>query len=251
MKFKRALVREPSNTFPRCISSHPAHDSVSITRAKKQHKNYCQVIASLGLEVIKLEPNNAFPDGCFVEDTAIVHKNRAIISRMGALSRRGEERAVYDYLSEYLDTKIMATPGTIEGGDVLHHPSYLISGVSQRTNQEGIQQLSDWLQVKVKQVKDDTIIHLKSHVTYLDRKTIVVDQKVADHPVFTQYAKVLIPEKEQYVTNTLTINKTVLLPSGFPESKNLIFERGFEVITLNMSEYQKCEGALTCLSILF
>ncbi|MHA1977814.1 MAG: dimethylarginine dimethylaminohydrolase family protein [Candidatus Hodarchaeales archaeon] len=251
MRKTRAIVREPSDSFSRCISSHPQHHSVSVKRAKLQHQNYCDVLTNLGLEVFKLPSDVAFPDNCFVEDTAIIHKDRVLISRMGAISRRGEEHAVHEFLSDYLKVKVAEAPATIEGGDVLHLPNYLVSGISQRTNQDGIQQLSDWLRIEVKKVIDDSIIHLKSHVTYLYSNTIIIDQKVANHPLFNSYTKILTPVDEEYATNSLTINKTVLLPHGFPKAKQLLVDNGFETITLNMSEYQKCEGALTCLSLLF
>ncbi|PWI47738.1 hypothetical protein CEE45_10170 [Candidatus Heimdallarchaeota archaeon B3_Heim] len=251
LKIKHALVREPSDTFSSCISSHPLHSSVSRMQAKVQHQNYCEVLSDFGLEVMKLPPDNSFPDGCFVEDTAIIHKNRALISRMGAISRRGEEQAVLEYLSESLKVKVTEAPGTIEGGDVLHLPSFLISGVSQRTNKVGVRQLSDWLQIEVKTVIDNSIIHLKSHVTYLDSGTVIVNENVSNHPVLESLTKIVTVSRENYAANTLTINNTVLLPTGFPDTYQQLTNNGFEVITLNVSEFQKCEGALTCLSLLF
>ncbi len=251
VKIKQALVREPTDTFSCCISSHPLHNSVSNKKAKLQHQNYCEVLVDLGLEVIKLPPDNAFPDGCFVEDTAIIHKNRALISRMGAISRRGEERAVHDFLFESMKVKITGAPGTIEGGDVLHLPKYLISGVSQRTNEQGVKQLSDWLQIEVKRITDESIIHLKSHVTYLDSGTVIVNDTVSNHPILGSFTKIIAAPKEQYAANTLTINNMVLLPTGHPNTHQKLMDNGFDVITMEMSEFQKCEGALTCLSLLF
>jgi dimethylargininase len=251
LKFKRALVREPSNSFSKCISSHPLHHSVSLKQAKVQHQKYCEVLTNLGLEVIRLPPDDAFPDSCFVEDTAIIHKERALISRMGSITRRGEEQAVGDYLSESLKIEVTEAPGTIEGGDVLHLPGFLISGISQRTNDAGVRQLSDWLQIEVKKVIDDSIIHLKSHVTYLDRGIVIVSDAHSKHPVLNSFTKIITSSKEQYAANTLTINKSVLVPTGFPDTYQQLTNNGFEVITLDMSEFQKCEGALTCLSLLF
>ncbi len=227
------------------------HSSVSTRKAKQQHKYYCDILSELGLEVFKLSPEDRFPDCCFVEDTAIIHGKRALISRMGAESRRGEEQTVSEFLSEYLKIKATNTPGTIEGGDVVHLPNYLISGVSQRTNVEGINQLSNWLKLEVKRIIDDTIIHLKSHVTFLHSNTVLVNDKVSNHPVLDSFKKIVITPDEQYATNTLTINKVTLLPSGYPHTYQQLTEEGFEVITLEMSEFQKCEGALTCLSLLF
>jgi dimethylargininase len=251
LKIKHALVREPSDSFPKCISSHPMHSSVSTLKAKHQHKNYCDILSELGLEIFKLPPEDSFPDGCFIEDTAIIHGERALISRLGAVSRRGEEQTVSDFLSEYVKIKYTETPGTIEGGDVAHFPNYLISGVSQRTNTVGIKQLSNWLKIQVKKIVDDSIIHLKSHVTYIHSNTVIINDKVSNHPLLDSFRKIVTPPTERYAANTLTINKVTLLPSGFSLTYQHLFEEGFEVLTLDMSEFQKCEGALTCLSLLF
>ncbi len=250
MTFKRALVREPSNSFPSCISSHPLHHSVSVKQAKLQHQKYCEVLTELGLEVFKLPPDDRFPDSCFVEDTAIIHKDRVLISRLGARSRRGEEHEIREYLDKYLKVKEAAAPATIEGGDVIHLPQYLISGISQRTNKEGVMQLADWLQLEVKPILDKSIIHLKSHVTFLERNTVIVNDSISNHPVFRSFAKIVVPTDEEYAANTLTINGVVLIPDGYPKTAQKLMNAGFEIIQLEMSEFQKCEGALTCLSLL-
>jgi len=134
---------------------------------------------------------------------------------------------------------------------ILHLPEFLISGVSQRTNDAGINQLSDWLQIDVKRVIGDSIIHLKSHVTYLGKDTVIVNENFSKHPVLDSFTKIITDSNEEYSANTLSINNTVLIPSGFPDTQEKLSDYGFETIALDMSEFQKCEGALTCLSLLY
>ena len=187
---KNAIVREPCSSFPQCISSHPSHATVSTRLAISQHKNYVQVLKDLGLDVIELPKLKSFPDSCFVEDTAVIHNDKALISRMGTKSRRGEENSVQTILEEYFEIKKATNPATIEGGDVIHFPDFLISGVTQRTNNEGIKFLRSFLQTSVKTVVDKDIIHLKSYVTYLDQNNIIMEKRYVDHPVFRGMNKI-------------------------------------------------------------
>jgi dimethylargininase len=236
--------------FLNCISSHPQHHAVSLSAARIQHSNYCKVLEELGIELIQLHPIE-YPDSCFVEDTAIIYDDKALISRMGAESRRGEEETVQQVLMEYMKIHKTVSPSTIEGGDVIHLPNRLISGVTQRTNAEGVSQMSSKLGVKVDTIIDPTIVHLKSYVTYLGKNTLVTTLNYANHPVLSNYEKIVVPKEEMYAANTLAIGTTVLMADGYPITQSMVRELGFDVVSLKMSEFQKCEGALTCLSILF
>jgi dimethylargininase len=248
---KHALVRPPGDSFPRCISSHPDHYLVDIKLARQQHTDYCRILAELGFEVIELPPDHLLPDSCFVEDTAVIHRNRAFITRMACESRRGEEAAVAEILSEYVRTKAATPPATIEGGDVIHISDRLITGITQRTNLVGVDQMVEWLQVDSKLVNDSGIIHLKSHATYIADGLFITTNAFASHPLFVDFERVVVPPDEQYAANTLTIGSTVLMPAGHMKSISMVKEYGFEVIPINMSEFEKCEGALTCLSLIF
>ena len=248
---KTALVREPGKSFSQCISSHPLHKNVSTNRAISQHQKYVQTLRDLGLDVIELSPSDSLPDSCFVEDTAVIHNKRALISHMGAKSRRGEEETVQAVLSEYLEVKKAHPPATVEGGDIIHFSDYLISGITQRTNQEGIHSLSQFLKTEVKAILDPNIIHLKSYVTNLDRNNFIMSERYSNHPIFSGMNKIILKESESYASNTLTYNGTVLIPKNFPSVTNLLKELDYDIISLEMSEFERCEGALTCLSLLF
>lgn len=248
---KRALVRPPGDSYPKCISSHTDCYSVDLKLARQQHAEYCRILTELGLDVIELEADHLHPDACFVEDTAVIHRNRAFITRMACESRRGEEAVVLRLLSEHMRTREATFPATIEGGDVIHLSDRLVTGITQRTNLVGVDQMVEWLQVDSKLVTDYSIVHLKSHATYIADGLFIVSSIFANHPVFLDSEKVVVPLDEQYATNTLTIDDIVLMPAGHLRSISMVKEHGFEVIPVNMSEFEKCEGALTCLSLIF
>lgn len=245
-----ALVREPGTHYPGCISSHPLKSILNISLARKQHKNYCKTLEELGLELIRLPRDNR-PDSCFVEDNAVIHGKKALITRMGAENRRGEEESVAEVLGCHLEVEKAVAPATVEGGDIIHLPDRLISGITQRTNPNGVAQVANWLDVKITTITDPSIIHLKSYITYLGNDIMITTEKYTNHPVLEKYQLLIVPEDENYAANTLSIGETVLMASGYPLTRMLVTEAGFEVVSLDMSEFQKCEGALTCLSLLF
>jgi dimethylargininase len=225
--------------------------TIDVDRARSQHKAYCDILSELGLEVIHLPRDDRFADSCFVEDTAVIVGQKALICRMAKTSRRGEEVAVEIKLREALSTSRVEAPGTVEGGDVIHHQKTLICGITQRTNRQGVQQMEEYLEVPVETIENAQIIHLKSHVTYLSRNTFVAIKSMVQHPILEGFDILIVPDEERYAANTLTIGDSVLIPKGYPQTKTLIDKAGFTVVTLDMSEFAKCEGALTCLSLLF
>lgn len=251
MNFKYAFVREPGNAYQGCITSHPLRDTIDINIARKQHAIYCHTLKELGVELINLPRLNEFPDSCFIEDTAIICNEKAFITRMGAISRRGEVYSVESKLAEYMEVGMAKVPATIEGGDVIHLKERLISGITKRTNQEGVNQMSKYLNVKVDTCFDPKIVHLKSYVTYVGKNTIICTKQYSTHEIFRGFQKIIVENEESWVTNTLTIGDTVLIAQGLEKIQLCIKELGFDVILLDISEFQKCEGAITCLSLLF
>lgn len=248
---KHALVREPGDKYTSCLSEHPLHHTVSLDKAREQHAEYCNILEELGLEVIWVPRDDKHPDSCFVEDNAVVENGKALICRMAKESRRGEQPGVATVLDEYMPIKWAEAPATIEGGDVVHAEGKLISGISQRTNYEGVAQLQDWLEVPVATVFDPTIMHLKSYVTYLGGNIMIATEKYANHPALEGYNILIPPPEEGYAADTLAVGDTVLMAEGYDTAQLMVREAGFEVISLDVSEIQKCDGALTCLSVLF
>ena len=248
---KRAIVREPGDNYRLCISSHPQRHTVDVKKARTQHAVYCRTLSDLGLDIIRLPRDDQHPDSCFVEDNAVVHGGRALICRMAKESRRGEESDVEKVLAEYLTVRWAESPATVEGGDVIHLGDRLISGITQRTNKAGVEQMRAWLQVEVGTIEDASIVHLKSYVNCLGEGLVISTAKYADHPLLKDLEILTVPDDDWYSTNNIVIEDTVIMPAGFPRTERLVGEAGFRVIPLEMTEYPKCEGALTCLSMIF
>ncbi|MGY5865426.1 MAG: arginine deiminase family protein [Candidatus Thorarchaeota archaeon] len=251
MTYKRAIVRPPGKTFKSCLSDHPLHATVDLDLALEQHSAYRRTLSELGLELIELEPNDEYPDACFVEDTVVAHKDRAIITRMARESRRGESIGVEAVLSETKKIESVNEPGTLEGGDVIHLPNSLICGITERTNHDGASQMEHWLETYVHRIEDPNIMHIKSHVTYLGRDTIVCNPRYVDHPVLDPFTKIVLPAEESHSANTLAIGDVVIMSAKHDMTARMVREAGFDVVQLDMSEFEKCDGALTCLSVIF
>lgn len=250
MPAKVAITREPGARYTKCISCHPGRDSLHLAKARDQHRRYREALSDLGLEVILLERDDDHPDSCFVEDTAILHGTKALICRLSPESRRDEVSRVEQILGDTHSVKRVTAPGTIEGGDVMHLPGRLVSGLTQRTNAEGVRQAAEWLEVGIDTIRDPNMVHLKSHVTYLGRNTAICTRRFAGHPALEGLELLVIPDGEAYAANTLAIGDLVLMSSGRPRAQSMVREAGFEVRLLDTSEFEKCEGALTCLSLI-
>jgi len=250
MPVRKAVVREPGWGLSRCISTHPMRHTVDVARARAQHATYVETLEDLGLEVLLLDRDDGLPDSCFVEDTAVVHGGKALVCRPAEEARRNEVLSIESILSKMLDVKRALEPATIEGGDVLHLRDRLVCGLTRRTNREGARQLADWLGVKVDTIADPAMMHLKSHVSYIRDGTVLVTKALADQPALEGEERLVIPDGEEYAANVLSVNGTVVMPSGFPGTKKILERAGVDVIVLKMTEFLKCDGAMTCLSIL-
>ncbi|MGB2581957.1 MAG: arginine deiminase family protein [Thermoplasmata archaeon] len=251
MTFTKALTRTPGRSYVNCQSCHPKRHTIDLSLALEQHAVYCSTLRDLGLEVVTLPPDEHHPDACFVEDTAVIHGKKALICRSGVESRRGEEASICDVLGQYLSLERATSPATVEGGDVVHFEDRLLSGLSQRTNAEGVRQMNEWLEVEVATIEDPEIMHLKSYITYLARDTVVATRAYACDPSLAGMNVLVVPRGDEYAADTLTIDDTVLMPAGRERAHELVREAGFKVIVLDMSEIEKCDGAMTCLSLIF
>jgi len=247
----RAIVRPPGRNFKSCLSVHPLHHTLDVDKALEQHRKYCQTLRDLGVDLIELEADEEHPDACFVEDTAVVYGYRAMITRMAKESRRGESDRIEEVLSEFKKIESVKAPGTLEGGDVIHLPNSLLCGITKRTNREGASQMEQWLETQVVCIEDLNIMHIKSHVTYLAKDTILVNPRYLDEDALGSFSKIVLPKEESHSANTLTIGDVVIMSARHNKSSKLVRDAGFEVIQLDMSEFEKCDGALTCLSIIF
>ncbi|MEE9181040.1 MAG: arginine deiminase family protein [candidate division NC10 bacterium] len=251
---RHALVRGVPATYDRCTTSQASEEPVDLSLARRQHRSYCEALRARGLELIWVDPDDRYPDCCFVEDPAIVAGDTAIISRMGVSSRVGEETAIADALRPFKKIQEIVIPGTLEGGDVLQIDNKLFVGLSKRTNRSGVEQVTALVSkfgFEVIPVEVMRGLHLKSSCTYIGEGTVVLVPGFVDERVFSEYNRIEVAPKEAPAADCLRIGSLVLILRGYPTSKRLIETAGFETRALEMSEFEKCEGALTCLSIVF
>jgi dimethylargininase len=249
--FTKAIVRRPGRNFAEGITTSNL-GKPDFEKAIEQHSAYCNALSGCGLELMVLEADKRYPDGCFVEDTAIVTSDVAVITRPGAASRIGEEAVISETLSEFRKIETIRFPGTLDGGDVLRVEDHFFIGISGRTNREGAMQLSAILS-KYGYTSSETEVgsglHLKSGLAYLGNGNFI---SVKGFSKIAGSSGIIISDQEEnYSANCLLVNDFLLIPKGFPKSKEKIVDLGYNIIEPDMSEFRKMDGGLTCLSLLF
>lgn len=251
--FTHAIARQPGPNFDHGITTSGLGQP-SYPLILQQHQAYLKALGDLGLEVILLEDEPDYPDAYFVEDVAIVTPQVAIITRPGAPSRRGEEETIEPILQQFRPIERIKEPGTLDGGDVLMAENHFFIGSSLRTNSEGAAQLAEILRKyghSAEVVPVEAGLHLKSSVNYLGDKTILVSEALKNYPGFDHYKCVCLHPEEEYAANTLRVNDGLLTPKGYPRTLKQLDRLGVKVIELNVSEVQKMDGGLTCMSLRF
>jgi dimethylargininase len=255
MRFTRAIVRPPAATFADGITA-ASLGPPDLALALEQHVAYCRALEDLGLSLVRLDPDPDFPDSTFVEDTAIVTTNGAILTRPGASSRAGEVAAVGAALRQWFPRPAeIVAPGTVDGGDVCEAGSHFFIGLSHRTNREGASQLAGWLAglgfgSSVIDIRGmPSLLHLKTGLSWLGERRLLASGELADDEAFAGWDVVRTPEGEDYATNCIAVNGALLVARGFPATSALLGGIGREIIPLDMSEYRKMDGGLSCLSL--
>jgi dimethylargininase len=250
-----ALTRGVSPTLGDCELQDLARQPIDIAKAIEQHRCYERCLAELGARVLSLPPDPRFPDGVFVEDPALVLNEIAVITRMGAESRRTEGQSIGAALASFRPVlHWLQEPATLEGGDVMRIGKTLYVGLSHRTNREGIAQLSDLLKpfgYAVTPVNVHGCLHLKSACCYLGRQTVLANRAWIDSSALDGFKVIDVPAEEPHSANVLRVGGTLVLPSAFPKTLELLENSGFQVRTIDVSEFAKAEGGVTCTSILF
>ena len=255
--FKHAIIRPPAFNFAEGLTSVDLGKPV-FEKALAQHAQYCDALRQCGLELTRLEADAGFPDSTFVEDTAVLTPRTAILTRPGARSRMGEvigtERALRRAYSRF---HAITAPGTLDGGDVCEADGHFFIGLSARTNEQGAHQLTDFLEeegftsalVDIRAI--DGILHLKSGISYLGDNRLVLIDALVGNAAFNGYEIVVVEPEENYAANFLRINDRVIVSAGHPLFEATVRKFGCPVIALDMSEFQKMDGALSCLSLRF
>jgi len=249
-----ALVRAIPATFLDAVVLAPPPEPIDLRLAREQHRGYVEALRGLGLAVIELPADEALPDGCFVEDTAVVAGGVALITRPGAPSRAGEVRAVREALGARLPLAEMGPSGKLDGGDVLRVGRTIFVGRSARTDDPGRRRLAEVfgpLGYQVREVAVAGLLHLKCACSRLDDETVLVAEGALDPGVFEGLGVVTVPRGELYAANCVAVGSRALVPAGFPATERALREAGFEPVPLPTSEIRKADGSLTCLSILF
>ena len=253
--FTRAIVRPPAPNFREGLTSVDL-GAPNYELALEQHEAYCAALEHCGLTLTRLEPDPDYPDSTFVEDTAVLTDRCGILARPGAPSRAGEVAKLRAVLADFYPSLLsIEAPATLDGGDICDAGDHFFIGISERTNEAGAQQLAERLRsfnytssfVDIRGVEG--ILHLKSGLAYLGDKRLAVIAELADR--VRGYDLVSVNSDEEYAANCVRINDHVLVAEGYPIFAGALKELGYQTIALDMSEFQKMDGGLSCLSLRF
>jgi dimethylargininase len=220
----------------------------------KQHQDYQSVLSSFGCEIVGVPTEPGLADSVFIEDTAMVLDEIAVMLRPGAASRRPEVAGVEAALRQYRTLASIQPPGTLDGGDLLRIDNIIFAGLSTRSNQNGIDQLGKIVKdygFSVKTVKTTKCLHLKSAVSEVAPGTLLINPDWVDGSAFGDYELIDVDKEESHAANALLVGRNVMFPASFPRTTNRLVTRGINVTSIDLSELQKAEGAATCCSLIF
>ena len=254
-RFTHAITREPAPSITRGLRAVDT-GTPNLTTMLAHHRDYIAALRETGAEVITLSPMDAYPDSVFVEDTALCLPEGAIIMRPGAPSRLGEAAEMAPMLRVlYSEVLEIVAPGHIEGGDILVTEREILVGLSERTNRAGVEQLAAltarWgYSVRIVETPPG-VLHFKTDCSLLDAETILATQRLAASGCFDGYRVIHTAEGEEACANTIRFNNLVLMPEGFPRTRDTLIKAGYNVRTIGNSECAKLDGGMSCLSLRF
>jgi dimethylargininase len=253
MRFSHAILRRPAPDMASGLTT--AHlGPPDYIRALEQFEAYADALTHCGLSVTILPVLDGFPDAHFVEDTAVVTPEVAIITRPGAPSRKGEEVSIRTALAPFRPIRTIEAPGTIDGGDVLVAGRHVFIGLSERTNSAGSGQLEALLNpfgYTCTAIPVSAGLHFKSSVNQVAADTLLTTHAFAGHPALGTFKRIVVDDVEAYAGNTLLVNGHLIVPAGFPDTREKLAVLGMPIIELDTSEFRKMDGGLTCLSLRF
>ncbi len=248
-----AITREVSPAINQCELTHVRRETIDSHRATVQHREYELCLAALGCSIDRIPADAHLPDSVFVEDTAVVLDEAAVLARPGAESRRRETEAVEQRLAGYRLLCRLHEPATLDGGDVLRIGSTLFVGRSGRTNDAGIEQLRQavarW-RYSIVPVRVAGCLHLKSAVTEVGPGTLLVNPRWIAPSAFTAFRCIEVDESEPQAANALRIGDIVVYPASFPRTRERLESRGIQLRVIDVSELAKAEGGVTCCSLI-
>ena len=248
-----AFVRKPSDSLAHCELTHLERVPIDVVRAQAQHAAYAAALAELGARVEWLPELPGHPDGVFVEDTAIVLPETAIVTRPGAESRRGEVLSVANALSRHRSLAWIEAPATLDGGDVLVIGRTIFVGLSSRTNAEAVAALRaivDPHRYEVVPVPIRRSLHLKSACTFVPPVIVVANRRWIDPAIFGGMNVILTHESEPAAGCTVTVGGRTLVQAAAPKTEERLRNAGVRTRAIDVSELQKAEAGLTCMSLI-
>jgi dimethylargininase len=253
-QFSRAFVRPPCPSFAQGLTS-AGLGAPDFELALVQHAAYVAALQSLGLTITELPGEDAYPDSTFVEDVAIAIPDGFILTNPGAPERKGEVAFIEPNLGSVIGR--IESPGTLDGGDVCQMGQTFLVGLSHRTNEEGARQLSEILRAHDFETKTVDIrhskglLHLKSGLTFIDESLVIANRELAQHDALALFEVVSPDEDSTYAANAVAINGKILFAAGYEKLETKLRSRGCNLLLLEMSEFQKMDGGLSCLSLRF
>ena len=249
-----AITRELNTAIGDCELTFSPRVAIDTELALQQHEHYQSVLTSLGCKVVVVPTEAGLADSVFIEDTALVLNEIAVLCRPGAASRRPEVAGVADTLKKYRTLVSIEAPGTLDGGDLLLIGNVIYAGLSTRSNQNGIDQLRGIVAdygYSVRPVETTQCLHLKSAVSEVAPGLLLINPDWIDASAFGDCKLIDIDKEEAHAANALRVGDSVIYPSSFPRTLDLLLNRGINVMPVDLSELQKAEGAVTCCSLIF
>jgi dimethylargininase len=249
-----ALTRKPSPLLETGERTHIGRDAIDFARALAQHDAYRGALAELGATVSRLDDGDAFADGVFVEDTALVLDEVAISMRPGAQSRRDEVPGIVAALMGYREVITIGAPATIDGGDIVVVRQQILVGRSARTNTDGIEALAGVARrfgYTVRGVRMNGCLHLKSGCTALPDGRLLINRRWIDERDVADFDFVDVPVSEPWGGDVAYIGDTVIAATAFSKTLETLTGHGFRTRPVDVSEFAKAEGGVTCMSLIF
>lgn len=246
-----ALTRAVSDSLPQCEVTYIERQPIDVDEARRQHRAYRRVLEACGLDVVHLPALHHLPDAVFVEDPVHVLDEIAVALRPGAPSRRHEVEALAHTVAAYRPVVRIDAPGTIDGGDILRIDRTLFVGRSERTNEHGISafgRIAGEYGYRVVPVEMQDCLHLKSGCTSIGGR-VLINPAWIDVQAFRDHEPLTVPAAEPWAADVLLLRDTIVMADSFPETVALLRSLGREVVTVDVSEFQKAEAGVTCLSV--
>lgn len=249
-----AITREVSPSINQCELTFHERELIDYARACEQHRQYIAALHSLGLQVQVLPAESDLPDSVFVEDTALVLDECAVILRPGADSRKPETESIAKVLAPYRKLLFIEPPARVDGGDILHVGKKIYVGLSTRSDNLAIEQMQGYLRPFGYEVKGITVtgcLHLKSGVTQVSEDTLLINPQWVDKNCFDGMNFIEVDPSEPYAANAVLIGEVIIYPTAFPKTQKRLEAVGIRIVNVDADELAKAEGAVTCCSLIF